>query len=270
MRTHANAKVAVLSCTHSPYTPPETVEWLLGVLSNIEGLTHFGHLGDVFEARSASVHPDSNDGTYHSLEDEYEHASTLLSAIRDVLPADCTRWVNKGNHDANLEAMDPRRIPKELRSLVHFTKHPEFGKEFRSWQWVPYEKNERGVYHVGQCCFYHGFDAGVHSDQTEGLQMLNAMPPAQQQTFRLMVRGHTHRPVPPTQMMRTAKIPLPFWYANVGTCGPAVGRSIRPEWCIRRDTSLWGAAILVVECRVDRPSRLVGKCWDAELIRMPK
>jgi hypothetical protein len=265
MRTHETIKVACLSCTHAPFTPPETVDWLLSTLSNIKGLGAFGHLGDVFEASAASVHPDSNDSDIHTLEDEYEHAHNLLSAIRGVLPSDCRTWINKGNHDANLEAMDPRRIPMRLRSLVQPLKHPVFGKEFNRWEWIPYEKSERGVVNIGQCCFYHGFDAGVHSDQTEGLQMLNAQSPAQQQTFRLMVRGHTHRPVPPTQMLKTAKIPLPFFYANVGTCGP-----LNPTWMSRRDTSLWGSAILVVECRVDRPSRLVGKCWDAELIRMPR
>jgi len=260
MGTPANAKVAVISCTHSPFTPPSTVEWLLSTLSNIGGLTHFGHLGDVFEASSASVHPHENT---HTLEDEYEHAAGLLSSIREVLLPSCALWVNKGNHDANLESQDPRRLPLALRSLAHWMNHPLYSHEFRKWEWIPYEKTERGVKNIGQCCFYHGFDAGLSSDELEGLQMLNCQSPAQQQTFRLMVRGHTHRPVPPTQMKRSAKVPLPYWYANVGTCG-----LLRPTWMSRRDTSQWGSAILVVECRIDLPSRLVGRCWDAELIRM--
>ncbi len=264
MTTHETAKIACLSCTHSPFTPPATADWLLSTLSDIKGLTHFGHLGDVFEASAASVHNDSNDSGIHTLEDEYEHAHTLLSAIRGVLPNECDLWVNKGNHDANLEAQDPRRVPMRFRSLVHWMMHPEFRAEFRKWQWVPYEKTERGVKNIGQCCFYHGFDAGLASDELEGLQMLNCQSEAQQQTFRLMVRGHTHRPVPPTQMRRSAKVPLPYWHANVGTCGP-----LNPSWMSRKDTSQWGSAILVVECRTDRPSRLVGKCWDAELKRMP-
>jgi len=263
MKTHKNAKIAVLSCTHSPFTPPETVEWVLSTLSDINGLNYCGHLGDVFDSEAASVHP--VDDNIRTLEDEYEHAHTLLSAIRGVLPNDCATWINKGNHDANLEARDPRRIPARIRSLVHWNMHPEFREEFRKWQWLPYEKSGRGVMCIGQCCFYHGFDISLQSDEIEGLQMLNAMPDAQQQTFRLMVRGHTHRPVPPTQMLRTKRVPLPFWYANVGTCGP-----LKPDYMSRKDTTQWGSAILVVNCRIDRPSRLVGKCWDAELIRMPK
>ena len=262
MRTHETAKIACISCTHSPFTPPETTEWVLSTLSNMKGLTHFGHLGDVFEASAASIHNDSNDTGIHTLEDEYEHAHDLLSAIRSVLPTDCKLWINKGNHDANLEAQDPRRVPKRFRSLVHWTMHPTFSGEFRKWLWIPYEKSERGVMNIGQCAFYHGFESGPSSDETEGLQMLNAMSPAQRQTYRLMVRGHTHRPIPPTQMRRTTRIPLPFWYANVGTCGP-----LNPVWMTRKDTTQWGSSILVVECRVDRPSRLVGKCWSAELIR---
>jgi predicted phosphodiesterase len=263
MKKNKTVKIACLSCTHSPFTPPATMDWVLSTLSNIKGLDFCGHLGDVFDSEAASVHP--TDESNRTLEGEYEHARDLLASIRNVLPKKCSTWINKGNHDANIEARDPRRIPTRLRSLVHWDMHPEFSKEFRKWQWLPYEKSDRGVMNIGQCCFYHGFDAGLASDELEGLQMLNSMPHTQQQTFRLMVRGHTHRPVPPTQMQRTKNVPLPFWYANVGTCGP-----LKPNYMERKDTTQWGSAILVVECRPDHPSRLVGKCWDAELIRMPK
>ena len=264
MKTHKAAKIVCISCTHAPFTPVKTEEWVLSTLSNIKGITHFGHLGDIFESSVASVHP-TDDTDIHTLEEEYEHAHNLLSAIRGELNPSCELWINKGNHDANIEARDPRRVPSRLRSLVHWDMHPYFREEFRKWEWLPYEKSSRCVKNIGQCCFYHGFDAGLNSDEMEGLQILNSMPEAQQQTFRLMVRGHTHRPVEPTQMRRTKKVPLPFWYANVGTCGP-----LKPDYMIRKDSSLWGSAILVIECRLDRPSRLVGKCWDAELIRMPK
>jgi len=262
VKTHKVAKIACISCTHAPFTPPETVEWVLSTLSNIKGITHFGHLGDLFEASAASLHPDCDDDT-HTLEHEYEHAYNLLSAIRGVLPNDTTLWINKGNHDANLEARDARRVPTRLRSLVHWNMHPTFREEWRKWDWLPYEKSGRGVMNIGQVSLYHGFDAGLGTDELEGLQMLNAMPDAQQQTFRLMVRGHTHRPVPPTQMHRSRKIPLPFWYCNVGTCGP-----LKPEYMARKDTTQWGSALCIIEARIDRPSRLVGKCWDAELLRM--
>ncbi len=259
MCNRRTAKIAVISCTHSPFTPAKTQEWVLEQLSKIPDLTHFGHLGDVFEAGAASVHASASEYE-HTLEDEYEHAANFLKSIREELPADCRRWINTGNHDDNLLTKDPRRVPKTLRKLVDWRNHPDFGQEFNEWTWVPYEKSPKGVYRVGQCHFYHGFDCSVASDELEGLQILNHcgwVP------FSLTVRGHTHRPVPPTQSKRTSKIPLPFWYSNVGTCGP-----LQPEYMKRRDCSQWGSAILVVECIWDRPSRLNGRCWEAELVRM--
>jgi predicted phosphodiesterase len=252
------AKIAVISCTHSPFTPEKTHEWILQELSGIPDITHFGHLGDVFEAGAASIHANEFD---HSLSDEYEHAHNLLKSIREVLPKDTIRWINTGNHDDNLMCRDPRRIPKDLRGLVHWRNHPEWGEEFANWHWVPYDKSSQGVYRVGQCHFYHGFDCGMNSDELEGLQMIGAcgwIP------FSLTVRGHTHRPVPPTQCKRTSKIPLPFWYSNVGTCGP-----LKPNYMKRKDTSLWGSAMLIVDCIWDKPSRLNGRCWEAELRKMP-
>ena len=258
MTGRRTAKIAVISCTHSPFTPPETHKWILDTLSNIKGLTHFGHLGDVFEAASASIHANEFE---HSLADEYEHAHNLLKSIREVLSDDCVRWINTGNHDDNLLTQDPRRIPKPLRGLVDWKNHPEYGEEFNKWCWLPYEKSSRGVYRVGQAHFYHGFDAGLSSDELEGLQMIGAcgwIP------FSLAVRGHTHRPVPVTQCKRTQKINLPFWHSNVGTCGP-----LKPQWAKRKDSSMGGSGMLIVECIWDKPSRLSGRCWDAELLRMP-
>ena len=253
------ARIAVISCTHSPFTPPETERWLLDRLSEIRP-THFGHLGDVFDAEAASVHASSAE-TEHCLEDEYEHAAGFLSRVRDVVGPDCKRWINKGNHDANIEARDPRRIPKSLRSLVHFMSHPEFGEEFRRWHWVEYEKSKRGTFQIGPCVFYHGFDCGLSSDEIEGMQMMNATGA---HAWRLAVRGHTHRPIDPTQMYRTKKCSLPWWYMNVGTCGP-----LKPDYMLRKDTSLWGSSIGVIECTTKRPSRFTSREFDAHLVRMP-
>jgi predicted phosphodiesterase len=252
------AKIAAISCSHAPMQPEQSRRWILDTLAGIEGLTHFGHLGDVFEAAAASVHANEFD---HDLEDEFEQAAGFLASIREVVGPDCIRWINTGNHDDNLVARDPRRVPKALRGLTDWTRHPVHGEEFRRWSWLPYEKSARAIMRVGQVHFWHGFDAGQSSDELEGLQMiaLSGWIP-----HSLAVRGHTHRPVPPTQARRTAKIPLPYWYANVGTAGP-----LQPDWAKRKDTSQWNTAILVVDAVWDKPSRLTGKCWDAHLIRMP-
>ena len=62
---------------------------------------------------------------------------------------------------------------------------------------------------------------------------------------------------------RTRSIPLPYWYANAGTCGP-----LQPGWMSRRDTSQWGSAIIVID--VGEPmSRRRGRNWEARLEVMP-
>lgn len=249
------AKIAAISCTHCPFAPESTIEWILSNLSKEKGLTHFVHCGDVVEGAAASVHANEYE---HSLEDEFESAATLLRRIREVLPDKCKLVVTTGNHDDNLIVKDPRRIPKQLRSLVDWRRHPEFGAEAQHWEWLPYVKDKRGLFRVGQVHIWHGFDAGQASDELEGLQMIAQggwIP------HSLAVRGHTHRPSPPTQCKRTAKIPLPYYHCNVGTCGP-----LSPEWAQRKDRSQWGSGLLIAEAVWDKPSRLHGKCWDARLL----
>ena len=255
MSGRRRAKIAAISCTHCPFAPAETIQWVLDNLANAKGLTHFVHCGDIVEAAAASVHPNEYE---HTLDDEFESAATLLSQIRQVLPNDCKLIVTTGNHDDNLVAKDPRRIPKQIRSLVDWRRHPKFGEEARYWEWLPYTKDQRSIYRIGQVHLWHGFDSGQSSDELEGLQMISHggwIP------HSLAVRGHTHRPCPPTQCKRTAKIPLPYYYCNVGTCGP-----LAPDWAQRKDRSLWGAGLLMAEATWDKPSRLNGKCWDAELL----
>ena len=54
----SRAKILALSCTHAPFTPARTIEWLLGVSEReAKDGTHFIHLGDLFDASAASVHP---------------------------------------------------------------------------------------------------------------------------------------------------------------------------------------------------------------------
>ena len=250
------ATFAAISCVHAPVFNTKSQEWLL---SQLEGrkLTHFILLGDLFDASAASVHPDT---ASHSLKDEYESASDYLSQIRKVLPKKTKFVWILGNHDDNIQANDERRIPSDLRSLVHWNSCKDFSKEFLKWQQVPYVKNKKGCYKLGQCIFFHGFDCGMNSDELEGLQMSYACgSPA----WSLTVRGHTHRPVQPTQSKRTAKILLPHYYANVGSIG--MGHE-QPDYMKRKDVSLWNAGILFGECKTNKNSRLTSREWDAELI----
>ena len=224
-------------------------------------VTHFVLLGDLFDACAASVHP--RDEIDHTLEDEYEQGSVYLKSIRDVLPKDCKYIWTLGNHDDNIKTADARRIPFDLRSLCDWNAHPEFGVEFRKWQQKEYVKpsihNSKGCYELGQIVFMHGFDAGQNSDELESLQASYALGG---HPWKLVVRGHTHRPRDVTQAKRTAKVLLPYYYANVGTMGP-----LDPDYILRKDTSQWGAAVCIGEALLGRKGRMSGKCWDARVIR---
>lgn len=254
----ASAKIAVLSCTHSPFTPPATHRWLLDTLSNLKGVTHLVHLGDIFEASAASVHPDESD---HDLFEEYEHAAAFLGSLRAVLPPTIRCHALMGNHDDNILVSDPRRIPAALRGVTDFMQAAPFAPEAKNWHWTPYRKDRRGCLEIGPVILTHGFDAGRASDEMEAIQFSNFCGG---HAHRLVVRGHTHRPVPPTQCRRTSSVPLPWWYMNVGTCGP-----LQPKWMFRKDTSQWGAALGIIECKMNALPPFVAKEWNAELLRMP-
>lgn len=251
------ARIVALSCTHAPYTPPPTVKWICDTLGNIRNINYFVHLGDLFDAGAASVHPSEHT---HTLEDEFQFGHNLLRGFRECLPRKALRICHLGNHDDNILCQDPRRIPAKLRSLVDWRKHERYGAEFKRWIWKPYIKNRDGVTSIGQIRLSHGFDAGANSDELEALQTANLYGNA---ANLLMVRGHTHRPLDVTQAKRTARIPLPFYFANVGTAG-----ILKPDYMIRRDSSQWATALVVIDVIIDY-RREGGRQWDARLIRMP-
>ena len=135
--SHDYAKIVAISCTHSPHTPPETHKWILDNLDKLDGVTHFVHCGDVFDAAAASVHPDECD---HTLMDEYRHAAAFMKSIREALPDSCRMVVCEGNHDDNIRRADPRRIPKGLREACDWM-NTEYASEFKQWHWRPYIKS---------------------------------------------------------------------------------------------------------------------------------
>lgn len=252
-------RIAAISCTHAPFTPPSTMKWVCETISSLKAVDWFVHLGDLFEAGAASVHASSAEYS-HTLEDEYQFGHNLLKSIRECLPKKCRFVCHLGNHDDNILTQDPRRVPSQLRSLVDWRKHERYGAEFKKWHWKPYVKGRDGVSSFGQVRLVHGFDAGANSDELEGLQIANLFPGVSNQ---LVVRGHTHRPMDVTQMRRTARIPLPFWYANVGTAGP-----LQPNWMMRKDTSQWGTAIAVIDAVIDYKAE-GGRQWEARVLKMP-
>jgi hypothetical protein len=250
---------AAISCVHAPFYNEESFDNLLGRLE--EGgpygkLTDFILLGDLFESSAASVHPNE---TEHTLAEEYEMGAHYLEEVRARLPKKCRLHWLLGNHDDNLQFKDSRRTEKSTRDLIHWMQS-RWEPEFRLWKQRPYIKpsrhSQKGCLQIGQCIFVHGWDCGVNSDETECIQVINATGG---HAHRLVVRGHTHRPVDVTQCKKSIKIKLPFWYANAGTMGP-----VQPDYMARKDCHHWGASIVWGECKPGTPGRFSGVEWSAE------
>jgi len=245
---------AACSCFHTPFQSEESVSWMLGKLEEFQPTT-FVCCGDLFDASAVSVHPHEYE---HALEVEFEEGSSILKRIMAVIPKANYVWC-LGNHDDNIRVSDPRRSPYQLRSLLNWNNHREFGETFLKWNQIPYRKDTRGVYKLGNnVCFSHGYDAGVNSDELETLQL--AMITGGQ-AWKLFVRGHTHRPTSHVmQCHKTKRIPLPWYYANVGTMGP-----LKPDYMKRKDSSQWGAGMIVGETNMSSPRRPSCSEWDAHM-----
>jgi len=257
-----DARVAAISCTHVPHQSERAIGVLLERLAEASDdapLTHFIHLGDLMDADAASVHAD--DPAEHTLLDEFHAAADLLSRIRAVLPSECELTWMHGNHDDNIQRADARRIDRRIRPLCDWNNVAEVCDEFRRWKQVPYRLGRDGCHQVGPIIFAHGYACGQNSDEMEGLRLAMACGG---HAHRLIVRGHTHRPLAPTQCKRSATVSLPWWVANVGHC--AFER--RAPYTFRVDISRWGRALLLAECSTGRADRLGAGSWDAELVTL--
>jgi len=252
------ARWCAISCTHIPYQSERAIDRLLEEIKG-RNLTHFIHLGDVVDAEAASVHND--DPVRHTLYEEFTVAADLLRRLREKLPKDCQLVLLDGNHDDNIKRPDSRRIPHDLRDLCDPRKMEGVADEYKRWKHVPYRHGSRGCYQLGSVIFSHGYAAGANSDELEAIQLAMACGG---HAHRLIVRGHTHRPVPPTQCKRSARIKLPWWYANVGY----MAFDQRPAYTFRWDNQDWGRACLIGECQIGRPGRMNKKSWEAELISL--
>ena len=253
------ASWCAISCTHVPYQSERAIDRLLEELKGRK-LSHFIHLGDVVDAEAASVHS-SDDVSGYTLYEEFTIAADMLRRIREALPKDCQLVLLDGNHDDNIIRPDARRVPKPLRDLCNPRKMEGVADEYNRWKRVPYRHGARGCFQLGGCIFSHGYAAGANSDELEAIQRAMACGG---HAHRLIVRGHTHRPVPPTQCKRTARIKLPWWYANVGY----MAFDERPSYTNRFDIQQWGRACLFGNCQLGRPGRMGKKNWTAELVSL--
>jgi len=253
-RSALSTKVVAFSCLHAPNHNADAVDAAVERVASLKPQVVVC-LGDLFEAASASVHPNEVD---HDLLEEFEIGAGILDRFREAAPKAKLVWC-LGNHDDNLQARDTRRVARDLRRAIAWN-NSRWADSFRAWAQLPYSKGPECIFRVGQVMFWHGFDCGHASDSLETLQMAWASGGF---AWALGVRGHTHRPIDPTQIMRTPRVPLPYFATNVGTLGP-----LKPEWAKREDTSMWGPALLEVDARPGDPFRMRGKCWDAHLHRL--
>jgi predicted phosphodiesterase len=248
------AQFAAISCTHCPYQSERAIEKLLHELKGRK-LTHFIHCGDAVDAEAASVH-NGNEPVGHTLIEEYKVAADMLRRIREALPKDCKLVLLDGNHDDNVQQPDSRRIKYDLRELCNPRKMHGVADEYNRWQHVPYRFGS--CYQLGAVIFSHGFSASATSDDLEAVQLAMACGG---HPWRLVVRGHTHRPVPPTQCRRSARVRLPWHYCNVGY----MAFDERPSYTNRFDIQQWGRAVLIGECKIGRADRLGKDSWKARL-----
>ncbi len=257
MKGTRTVRFAGASCFHCPFQNLPAVGKLVRQLKDFRPEV-FVCMGDLFEAEAASVHPTDK---VDDIADEYRSAGELLVQLNDVLGPTCRKVWLLGNHDDNLQAPDPRRIPKALRKSVHWNRDIDWAHVFRGWEQIPYTKDKSGTFRVGQVIFAHGWDAAARSDFSEGVQIANMHGGC---ANLLIARGHTHRPRDITQVMFSAKTTLPWWVTNVGTMGP-----LKPDYMVRKDSAGWAPAVLIGEAITGRPSRMEqGRQWSAELIRL--
>ena len=253
-------RFAAVSCLHVPYHDAAAIDALCRSLAVWE-LTDFVLLGDLFEAAAVSVHADRDVHT-HTLEDEYAQAAVVLEQIRGAVPDGCRLHWLLGNHDDNIQDQDSRRTDARTRSLLHWSKW-WCGSAFEHWKQYPYEKpsiySQRGMVRLGQVCFIHGYQTGGTSDNVEAKRMRYALGGV---PHLLVVRGHTHRPRPVTQC-REGTRPVHCWYANAGTLGPI---SPAPHYMRRKDTSEWGAAVVIGSAKAGRIERMRAPEWEARTV----
>lgn len=256
------AKFAAVSCTHCPYQSEPALERLLVELKSRRDLTHFIHLGDIIEGDASSVH--ASDPAGHTLYDEYVVAADMLRRIRECLPADCKLIAFDGNHDDNVQRQDPRRIDYSLRDLCDPRKMEGVKDEYKRWRRIPYRHGKVGTYNLGgsNVIFAHGFATGANSDELESIQL--AMSAHGKLVNQLVIRGHTHRPVPPTQAKRSARIKLPLWFANTGY----MAFEDRQSYTNRFSIDQWSRAAIFGEAQIGRVGRMGRDSWRATLVSL--
>lgn len=248
-------KIVAFSCTHCPVQDKQAIKWLCSQIADFKPDV-LVHLGDWMEADAASRWP--SEETY-SLEEEIAEADRVAVEIHDAAPEAERVWL-LGNHDKNI--LDKGRIDGKVRSMCDF-RRPQFddsgeqiNKNLLGWKIVAdyHYCRTRGVVRFGQVTLAHGYEAGTKADENHSVLLGCPMG--------LYVGGHTHRPTHVTQAIKSAGVPLPYWYANAGCL-----RDLSPHYMRRQRGFQWGHGCVLIEAdtRVGPHKSLrMSRRWTAE------
>lgn len=227
--------IAVIPDTHAPHTDPVKWEGILSHLSHRRGkITHLVHIGDWLDLSALGGYPTEDE---HTQDNEYSYAAQQSRDLRKAVGAGCRLFRLEGNHEFRIRANRINLSPR-IKDLVGIEAHPELRKEWSLWSPTPYSFSQGGTLRLGPVLFAHGFKSNARSDNVECIQVaaLHGYP-----TNCLVIRGHTHRPILPTQAQVSQGLPLPYWFANTGHIGPE-----KPLYTHNQFTGQWGSHLLLV------------------------
>lgn len=246
-------KVIAFGCTHHPVSDAENTEWRNRQIAEFQPDVVV-HMGDWMDADAASRWPNEHEWT---LQDEYDAVAADARTINRLVPDAKKVWI-MGNHDDNLES--PNRIPKKLRDVCSWRNYSPLLYELSSWKIIPYghrlkyEDNKwLGGYRIGQVTFQHGAEAGSSADMDQAV--LYGVENG------LWVGSHTHRPLPVQQAIMRNKIPLRYWFCNVG-CGADWDKM---EYVRRSNIARWGHGLLKLHVNPAR-SAFSSRQWEGEVV----
>jgi predicted phosphodiesterase len=238
-------KFVAFSCPHMPLHDPDAISWVLNLISD-EQPDVVVHLGDGLEANAASRWGDAQELGI-DLAEEFDRHNSFLKDIRESSGPKARLVHLYGNHERNIEK--PARLDKRIRGLCSVKRNQP---ELSGWTVVPsYNKcRKRGVWRLGQVTFAHGWETSGAAGHNESTYFADE--------YGLYIHGHTHRPSPVTQAMRTTTHTLRYWHANAGCL-----RELDPNYMEGKSKARWGQAAVVGEA-VPLKSPRRGVYWAAE------
>lgn len=243
-------KLVAFSCTHHPLHDPKAIEWLLELIRK-ERPNVVAHLGDGLESNASSQWPDAMERGLE-LKDEFRSLNEFLKQVRLAAPTARKKYL-AGNHEENINRAG--RLDKRIRSLCDWRNNENLSELRDRWEiGRSYNYSRRlGCSWLGPICLAHGYETTPTQASTEALYFTRNWPNS------LYISGHTHRPVPVTQIEFKGGLPLPHHYANVGCL-----RNLEPGYMERKRKWGWGQAAFVGEYMPLKSPRL-SREWSGRI-----